>query len=101
MHVDDHAAELLFYGHGLGGIAVLERATPAATSTTGPGSGGGAGGPGGQSGPSLPTVSINGVTATEIPTALGTLVQFSRGGVSYTVVGSVPTADAVRAADGL
>jgi hypothetical protein len=99
VHVDGHAAELLFYGHGLGGIAVLERATPAATSATSPGSSGG--GQGDQSGQSLPTVSVNGVTATEIPTALGTLVQFSRGGVSYTVVGSVPTADAVRAADGL
>ncbi len=99
VHWNGHAAELLFYGHGLGGIAVLERQAPAAASpTSGTGSGGGQGD---QSGPSLPTVNVNGATATELPTALGTLVQFSRGGVSYTVVGSVPTADAVRAADGL
>lgn len=94
VHWNGHAAELLFYGHGLGGLAVLERQAQADASPTG-------GGPGDQSGPSLPTVNVNGATATEIPTALGTLVQFTRGGVSYTVVGSVPTADAVRAADGL
>jgi hypothetical protein len=46
-------------------------------------------------------VNVSGVSATEIPTALGTLIHFTRDGVSYTVVGSVPTADAVRAAEGL
>ncbi len=99
VHFDGHAAELLCYGHGLGGIAVLEREADPASGASSPGSGGAT--QGDQSGPSLPTVNINGVTATEIPTALGTLVQFTRSGVSYTVVGSVPTADAVRAADGL
>ena len=39
---------------------------------------------------SLPTVSINGATGRELATALGTLVRFTRGGVSYTVIGSVP-----------
>ncbi len=97
VHRNGHAAELLFYGHGLGGIAVLERATQAGAAGGGPAGAA----PGDQSGPSLPTVTINGISATEIPTALGTLVQFTRGGVSYTVVGSVPTADAVRAAEGL
>jgi hypothetical protein len=91
-----HAAQLLFYGHGLGGIAVLERQADAAPAPPNDGSGTDDG-----SSNSLPTVSINGVSATEIPTALGTLLSFTRGGVSYTVVGSIPTADAVRAAEGL
>ena len=39
---------------------------------------------------SLPTVSINGATGQELDTALGTVVRFTRGGVAYTVLGSVP-----------
>lgn len=93
VHVNGKPAQLFFYGQGLGGIAVLESAAK-------PGGAGGAPGDS-SSGPSLPTISINGVSATEIPTALGTLIHFTRGGTSYTVVGSVPAADAVRAAEGL
>ena len=95
VHVNGQAAELLFYGHGLGGIAVLEGAAPPAGSTDSSGTAGG------DQGSSLPTVSINGSTATEVPTALGTLVHFVRGGAAYTVVGSLPTADIVQAAEGL
>jgi hypothetical protein len=49
----------------------------------------------------LPTVSINGVTGQELDTALGTLVRFTRAGVAYTVIGSVPAAAADAAARGL
>ncbi len=37
----------------------------------------------------LPTVSIHGVTGQELQTALGRLISFTRGGVAYTVIGSV------------
>jgi len=49
----------------------------------------------------LPTLSINGATGTELATALGTVVQFDRGGVSYVVIGSVPPQAAEAAARGL
>ncbi len=88
-----HHGALVLYGRGLGGIAVIER----------PGGAGGSVLPaddagGGDSGPvlTLPTVQIDGVTAEQLPTPLGTVVQFARGGVSYVVIGSVTagTADA-------
>jgi hypothetical protein len=46
-------------------------------------------------------VSINGVRADELETALGTAVRFHRHGVDYTVLGSVPPATAEAAARGL
>ena len=49
----------------------------------------------------LPTVSINGVSGQELDTALGTMVRFTRGGVTYTVLGSVVPARAKAAARGL
>jgi outer membrane lipoprotein-sorting protein len=49
----------------------------------------------------LPTVQLNGATATEISTPLGTLIRFERAGVEYTVVGSVTKATAEAAARGL
>ena len=49
----------------------------------------------------LPTVSINGATGQELDTALGTMVRFTRGGVAYTVIGSVPAAAADAAARAL
>jgi outer membrane lipoprotein-sorting protein len=83
-------AALVTYGQNLGGIAVIEHAAPAKTS--------GAQSSGSNSGHSsfnLPTVSINGATGQELDTALGTMITFTRNGVSYTVVGSVlpPAAD--------
>jgi hypothetical protein len=51
---------------------------------------------------SLPSVSISpGVSGQELDTALGTMVRFTRGGVTYTVLGSVPAAAADAAARGL
>lgn len=88
-------AALVTYGQGLGGIIVIEQAEK----------GSGAGQPqsqsNGQSSLSLPTVSINGATAQELVTALGTVLTFNRGGVGYTVLGSVPQVAAEAAARAL
>jgi outer membrane lipoprotein-sorting protein len=85
---------LVTYGQNLGGMVVLEQAADAATSAK-------ANTNGGPSGLSLPTVSINGSTGQELSTALGTVVRFTRGGVAYTVLGSVPAAAAEQAARAL
>jgi outer membrane lipoprotein-sorting protein len=87
-------AALVLYGRNLGGIAVIEQKSDTA-------SGANAAAPKGNSerpGLSLPTVSINGVTGHELGTALGTIVQFTRGGIDYTIIGSVPPAAAEAAA---
>lgn len=92
-------AALVTYGQNLGGIAVIEQ-TPSASqphsATSGSSSQSGA-----PSGLSLPTVSINGATGHELDTPLGSVLTFSRGGVGYTVLGSVPSAAAEAAAEGL
>jgi outer membrane lipoprotein-sorting protein len=89
--VNSSKAALVTYGKGLGGIAVLEQ--PANKSS------------GGASGKdisgSLPSVSIDGATGHELATALGTVLTFDRGGVSYTVIGSIPPVAAEAAARGL
>jgi outer membrane lipoprotein-sorting protein len=89
-----HHGAMLFYGTGLGGIAVIEQ--PASDGGSALPSSSNSGGNGG-SGLTLPTVNINGVTAQQLPTPLGTMLQFRRGGVSYLVLGSV-TADTADAA---
>jgi len=104
-------AALVTYGRGLGAIAVIEKAASAksgsaatstsASTTTSTSTSSQSQGDSGHSGLSLPTVSINGATGTELDTALGTLVRFTRSGVDYTVVGSVPSAAADAAARGL
>jgi outer membrane lipoprotein-sorting protein len=84
-------AALVTYGQGLGGIAVIEQTASGAKSQ-----GGGSGAPGGVS---LPTISINPTTSgQELATALGTVVRFTSGQVSYTVLGSVPPIAAESAA---
>jgi outer membrane lipoprotein-sorting protein len=84
-------AALVTYGQGLGGIAVIEQT---ASGQASPGSQSG----GNQGGLNLPTVSINGHSAQELPTALGTVLRLSSAGVEYTVLGSVPPAAAEMAA---
>jgi outer membrane lipoprotein-sorting protein len=49
----------------------------------------------------LPQVDINGNKATELPTALGTLLSFERSGIGYLLVGSVTPATIEAAAKGL
>jgi hypothetical protein len=97
MHMGGHGAALVLYGRGLGSVAVLESRAAGASSALQHSSSGG-GGPGGLS---LPTTRINGATATELDTALGTLLRFTRNGVSYTVIGSVTPAVARAVARGL
>lgn len=87
-------AAVVAYGQNLGGIAVLEQSASSAGKLTAPSGDHG-------SGLSLPTVSIDGVTGQELDTALGTLVRFTRGKVTYTVIGSVPPAAAEAAARAL
>jgi hypothetical protein len=74
-------AALAVYGQGLGAVVVLEQQAagrpllPAA----------------------LPSVSIDGSTGHELATALGTVLQFDRQGIRYTVIGSLPAAAAEAA----
>jgi outer membrane lipoprotein-sorting protein len=95
---DHKHAALITYGQDLGGIAVIEQ--PADSSKPG-GTDSGSGVGGDQGGLTLPSVSIKGATAKELPTALGTVIRFERGEVAYTVVGSVPVAKAEAAARAL
>jgi hypothetical protein len=88
-------AALISYGENLGGIAVIEKTADSGQN------GSQATKQGDRHGLNLPTVSINGATGQELDTALGTMVQFTRGGVAYTVVGSVPAAAADAAARAL
>jgi hypothetical protein len=93
VHVNGKPAALVTYGKGLGGIAVLESQADATPKQ----SEGSPSSPLGQ----LPKVSVNGVSATELPTALGTLLRFERSGVAYVVAGSVTPKVAQEAAKGL
>jgi outer membrane lipoprotein-sorting protein len=88
--LDGTKGALVTYGAGLGGIAVLEqKGGPAAAPAQG------------DHQLSLPKISINGASGEELATALGTLVRFERGGVQYTIIGSVPPAAAEAAARAL
>ncbi len=91
LSVGKKPAALVTYGQHLGAILVVETQADAA-------------GPAKSGTPAdspLPTVSINGASGTELATALGTLLRFAHGGISYTVLGSVPPAAAEAAARGL
>jgi hypothetical protein len=83
------AGALLTYGKGLDGIAVIE--SDASDSNQQQPTGG----------LSLPSVSIDGVSGQELPTALGTVVRFTRGGIEYTVLASQPAETVIAAARGL
>jgi outer membrane lipoprotein-sorting protein len=78
-------AALVTYGRGLDGIAVVERKAKGSAAERS----------------QLPTVSVGSVTGHELETPLGTVVSFERGGVAYTVLGSVPRAVVEAAARGL
>jgi outer membrane lipoprotein-sorting protein len=90
IEVGGDTAALATYGKGLGGIAVIE----SKSSPEGKGSMGG-----GELG--LPKVAIGEVTGEELDTALGSALRFSRAGVDYAVLGSVPPAAVEAAARGL
>jgi outer membrane lipoprotein-sorting protein len=88
-----HPAALITYGQNLGGVAIIEQKAGPGSAQTSQSSG-----PGGLS---MPSVSINGATGTELPTALGTVLRYTSGGVSYTVLGSVQPFVAEQAAKAL
>jgi hypothetical protein len=85
-----HTAAVVVYGKGLGAIVVLEQ--PADT---------GSGGSGSDPLAALPTVSVNGASGHELATALGTVLRYQRGGVAYTLGGSVTAVAAETAARSL
>jgi outer membrane lipoprotein-sorting protein len=90
LRMGSEPAAMVAYGENLGGIVVIEhKATGGATGDASIG------------GLSLPTVSINGAKGQELSTPLGTVLTFTRGGVSYTVLGSVPATAAELAARAL
>jgi outer membrane lipoprotein-sorting protein len=78
-------AALSVYGEGMGAILVFQHAA----------------GPENKSQFELPRINIDGATGTELATPLGTVVTFTRGDVSYIVLGSVPPVAAENAARGL
>jgi hypothetical protein len=88
MRVHGRAA-IVRYGKDLDGLLVIEKAAK----------------PESQSRSSrhldFPTVDVNGATAKVIDTPLGSVVTFQRGGVQYTVLGSVHAAATEAAARGL
>jgi hypothetical protein len=86
-----HPAALVTYGQGLGGIAVIQQSASGQSAPSAPQGGD-------RQGLSLPTVSINGHSGQELATALGSVVRFTSGSVSYTVLGSVPPIAAESAA---
>jgi outer membrane lipoprotein-sorting protein len=85
VEVGDAYGAVATYGEGLGAIVAFQQK---------------AGGeePGKLGNLELPRVNIDGATGTELATALGTIVTFDRGGVTYTVAGSVPPVAAENAA---
>jgi outer membrane lipoprotein-sorting protein len=73
------------YGQGLGGIVLVERKTEASSNASGALS-------------ALPTVSLDGLTAHELATQLGTVLAWDAGGTSFVLAGSQPAAAAEAAA---
>ena len=89
VQVNGSPGALSIYGEGMGAILVFQHEAPAEEPKRG------------GDGLELPAVNIDGATGTEIATPLGTIVSFSRDGVSYVVAGSVPPVAAENAARGL
>jgi hypothetical protein len=82
----DSKAAVVLYGQGLGTIAVIEQQVATGKAANG------------SPLAALPAISINGARGHELATALGTAIQVSRGGVTYTLIGSVPAVAAEAAA---
>jgi hypothetical protein len=77
-------AALVVYGQGLGAMLIVERkADPAASDSMLA---------------ALPTVALNGLTAHELATQLGTVLAWQQGGRSIVLAGSLPPAAAESAA---
>jgi hypothetical protein len=78
------------HGEGLGAIALLESPVKPGSKETA-----------GSTLEGLPKVNINGTSASELPTPLGTLLSFERAGVRYVLAGSVTPASIEAFARGL
>ncbi len=76
------------HGHGVTAIAVIESKSKAGDSTS-------------EELEGLPKVTINGTSASELRTELGTLLSFERSGVRYVLAGSVTPAAIEALARGL
>ncbi|HTB50512.1 MAG TPA: hypothetical protein VK701_05995 [Solirubrobacteraceae bacterium] len=87
---DGEKPKVSTHGKGLGAIALLES----------PVKPGGEGSTGSQL-EGLPQVNINGTSAAELPTPLGTILSFERAGVRYLLAGSVTPASIEAFARGL
>ena len=72
----DVPGRVAVYGTSLSSVVVLEQP--------------GASDPGGGLWSLLPSVSVSGAAGRELVTGLGTVIRFVRGGVTYTVLGSMP-----------
>jgi len=81
----DNRGAAITYGEGLGAILIVEHNA----ASSGPPNGTLA---------SLPEVSLDGVTAHELATQLGTILTWDKGGVTFVLAGSVATASAEAAA---
>ncbi len=79
------SAAVLVYGRGLGSVFVIEQRASASNGVLA----------------SLPGVSVAGLHGRELETTLGTLIQFSRAGITYTVVGSQTATTILDAAHSL
>jgi outer membrane lipoprotein-sorting protein len=87
---DGNAPKVSTHGEGLDAIRVIEGQAKSAD-----------GKPTASLPEGLPQANINGATASELPTALGTLLSFERNGVRYLLVGSVTPAAIEAFARGL
>lgn len=85
VELGSHRAALVTYGRGLGTVFLLEQRGTAKKSSLS----------------SLPSASIGAIRGRELETTLGTLVQWSRGGVTYTIVGSQSAGKIMSAAQSL
>jgi len=84
----DSRSALVVYGQGLGAIVVVERPKDAKQAAGG-------------SLQALPSVTLDGVTAHELATQLGTILTWDRENVTYILAGSVPSSAAEAAARAL
>ena len=84
----DSKTALVLYGHGLGGLVVVEQAAS------------GGGGPSGALS-ALPKISLDGITAHELATQVGTVLAWQANGTGYVLGGSLPPAAAEAAARAL
>jgi outer membrane lipoprotein-sorting protein len=84
----DRQSKVRTVGRGITSVLVVESPTSGGSGSSPPTSG-------------MQKVKINGTIASELPTALGTLLRFERSGVSYLLVGAVKPAVVEGVARGL